>query len=141
MARIPPGGNVVLLSNILKSYCETDADKLVVSDQVNEMLADKMTESYIVASLAGSLLDGIRHGNWPWVIARINTTFELTKAQATVLNLDGIKFIGVDSKNRPVVEGNVGNPHRRVRWALLKNGDPTDVTEPVNTEVKRLTRL
>lgn len=52
----------------------------------------------------------------------------LTKAQQQVVNTEGVTLIGWDAKFRPVVEGPVGIPARTQRWALLKNGDPTDIT-------------
>ena len=48
-----------------------------------------------------------------------------------VLNTPGVRLVGIDAKNRPVVEKMAGIPHQLRRWAILRNGDPADVTEPV----------
>jgi hypothetical protein len=54
-----------------------------------------------------------------------------TLQQRMVIVAPDITFIGVDSKNRPVVasEGLWDSPRRY--WAILQNGDPADITLPI----------
>jgi hypothetical protein len=51
--------------------------------------------------------------------------------QRRVLSTEGVKFIGEDAKGRPVVEMMVGIPNTLRRWAVKRDGDPTDITEPI----------
>lgn len=51
--------------------------------------------------------------------------------QRLVLATDGLTYLGTDAKTRPVVEGLAGIPNTLRTWAVLRNGDPTDVTQPV----------
>ncbi len=48
--------------------------------------------------------------------------------QRRVLNTKGVTLLGVDEKGRPVVEAQLGIPNQLRRWALLRSGDPADVT-------------
>lgn len=36
-------------------------------------------------------------------------------------------ILGIDGRNRPVIQAMVGIPNRLQTWAILRNGDPTDV--------------
>lgn len=51
-------------------------------------------------------------------------------AQKRVIATPGVKLIGIDSKMRPIVQQMTGIPQQLREWAVLKNGEPTDVTEP-----------
>jgi hypothetical protein len=75
----------------------------------------------------------------PWQAARRR----LTGAQKRVIDSDDVNWEGWDAKGRPVVGAYyyagflqnraTANPESTYRsWALKKNGDPTDVTEPVD---------
>jgi hypothetical protein len=68
----------------------------------------------------------------------------LSVAQRRVVNNDDVSWVGWDDKNRPVVSAwyyagliQPQDPERRNKeselrtWAMTKNGDPTDITEPV----------
>lgn len=58
----------------------------------------------------------------------------LSAQQCRVLGSDGplyLTYLGTDAKGRPVVEALVGIPNALRTWAVLRNGDPTDVTQPV----------
>lgn len=58
----------------------------------------------------------------------------LSAPQCRVLATDGPPwptYLGTDAKGRPVVEALVGIPNTLRTWAVLRNGDPTDVTQPV----------
>ena len=54
-----------------------------------------------------------------------------TPAQKRVLNTPGVHYLGRDEKGRPVVEQMAGIPQQLRRWALLKTGEPADVTGEV----------
>lgn len=56
-----------------------------------------------------------------------------TPAQRRVITTEGVHLIGWDEKSRPVVEGMFGIPNQLRRWAILRNGDPTDVTGEVSS--------
>lgn len=49
----------------------TDQQKVV--DMVHEVLSDGGTEKDVELAMASSLVDGLRHGNWPWDIRRSRT--------------------------------------------------------------------
>ena len=53
-----------------------------------------------------------------------------TRQQRLVLDQDRIQLVGIDAKNRPVVEYQ-HNDGKEDRWALLQSGDPADIAEPV----------
>jgi hypothetical protein len=55
----------------------------------------------------------------------------LSVQQRLVLASPRVRLLGVDAKGRPVVEAPVGIPQQVRRWAVLRSGDPADVTEPV----------
>ncbi len=46
-------------------------------------------------------------------------------------------LVGFDARDRPVVEKLVGIPGQLRRWAVLRSGDPADITEPVDTPKER----
>lgn len=54
---------------------------------------------------------------------------KLSTQQKRVINDDRVNWEGWDAKERPVVSLDDWRGFRR--WAVLRNGDPTDVTEPV----------
>jgi hypothetical protein len=69
---------------------------------------------------------------------------KLSAPQRRVINNDDVAWVGWDAKDRPVVgawyyAGILQPPERDRRnaasewreWAMLKNGDPTDVSTPV----------
>lgn len=60
----------------------------------------------------------------------------LTTQQRRVVQSPGITLVGVDRRGRPVVEGKAGAWSGVQRWAVKRDGDPTDVAEPVE-EVTR----
>lgn len=55
----------------------------------------------------------------------------LSAQQRRVLSTPGVNYLGRDEKNRPVVSAMTGIPQQYRTWAVLKNGDPTDVTGQV----------
>lgn len=59
-----------------------------------------------------------------------------TPAQRRVLSTAGIRRVGTDARNRPIVEGKVGIPNQLRTWAVKRDGDPTDPAEPVTLEVE-----
>lgn len=56
-------------------------------------------------------------------------------AQRRVLDTAGIRRIGTDARNRPVVQGLVGIPNQLRTWAVKRDGDPVTPAEPVAIEV------
>lgn len=52
-------------------------------------------------------------------------------AQQRVIDHDRVTLVGHDAKDRPVVRALVGIPNQMRQWAVLRSGDPTDVTLPV----------
>ena len=60
------------------------------------------------------------------------STATLTTQQRRVVETATVHLVGWDAKGRPVVSGLVGIPQRRQTWALLKNGDPADITSPIS---------
>lgn len=54
-------------------------------------------------------------------------------AQARVLNTEGVTLLGYDEAGRPVAQGESGIPKQTRTWALLRNGDPTDIQGEVTT--------
>lgn len=66
----------------------------------------------------------------------------LSQAQQEALRLilaadRDAKVEGLDSKLRPVVLASLGVPRRESRYALLRNGDPTNVTGQLKEEWRR----
>ena len=55
----------------------------------------------------------------------------LSTQQRRVLAVEGIKHLGWDEKNRPVVEALSGIPRTLRRWAVKRDGDPTDIVGKV----------
>jgi len=66
-----------------------------------------------------------------------NPSQRLSIAQRRVISAakaGGADWIGTDAKNRPVLEQTENRTWYRAagyRWAVLRNGDPADVAEPV----------
>ena len=58
-------------------------------------------------------------------------TNHLSAQQRRVIDTDGITLIGFDDRSRPVVEGAIGIPKQVRRWAIKRDGDPTDITGDV----------
>lgn len=55
----------------------------------------------------------------------------LSAAQRRVLMTDGVEMLGWDEKGRPVVRAESGIPKQMRTWAILRNGDPADITGEV----------
>lgn len=63
-----------LLSTI-RAYAPDGPAQGVVSEAYNRAYVDSHGESEpVVKMLAGVLLDGLNHGNWPWVLKQVNFT-------------------------------------------------------------------
>lgn len=54
------------LVRVLRSYCPDDAAKAQVTAWARTAADDGAEPDQVVAMLAGWLLDGLVHGNWPW---------------------------------------------------------------------------
>jgi hypothetical protein len=54
------------LLSVLCDYAPTNDAAQIVSDGYNAMIRDGMTDGAIEAALAGAIVDGLNHGNWPW---------------------------------------------------------------------------
>jgi pantothenate kinase-related protein Tda10 len=65
----------------------------------------------------------------------MNPAPTLSKAQSRVVSMDGVTLEGWDAKNRPVVSAMLGIPNQLRRWAIKRDGDPTDVTDPVRRRI------
>lgn len=52
----------------------------------------------------------------------------LSAQQRRVINMPGVALLGQDEKGRPVVQQMSGIPQQLRTWAILRSGDPTDVT-------------
>lgn len=61
---------------------------------------------------------------------------KLTHHQKLVTERPDIEHLGTDARGRPVVRGPKPLSDTLETWALLKNGDPTDVIEPVVVETE-----
>ena len=55
------------LLTVLQAYAPTGTEQGQVAQTVNEMRAAGEPERNIQLTLAGSITDGLRYGNWPWV--------------------------------------------------------------------------
>lgn len=44
------------------------------------------------------------------------------------------EVVGMDSRFRPVVQARLGNPRRKRRYALLRNGEPTHIATPIREQ-------
>jgi hypothetical protein len=55
----------------------------------------------------------------------------LSAQQRRVIDNPNVHLVGFDARRRPVVRALSGIPQQWRRWALLRNGDPADITEPV----------
>lgn len=58
--------NTSKLLAVLQDYAPTGYAQQKCSEMVGEMFKDGLTTREIDAALAASIVDGIRHGNWPW---------------------------------------------------------------------------
>jgi hypothetical protein len=58
--------NSYWLLGILQSHAPTGKEQAQLTDLYNQMRADGVDEVDLQEQLAGILLDGLRHGNWPW---------------------------------------------------------------------------
>lgn len=56
---------------------------------------------------------------------------DFSAAQRRVINNPHVTLVGVDARGRPVVSGKSGIPEREMTWALKRDGDPIEVTEPI----------
>jgi hypothetical protein len=65
-------GNTAVLLSVLWSYATNDEDRMMCHRMVARMKAEGETADKIVETLAGSIVDGLRFGNWPWVVARMS---------------------------------------------------------------------
>lgn len=54
-----------------------------------------------------------------------------TVQQTRVFHTPGVQHVGTDAKERPVVRGMVGIPAQLRYWSVLRNGNPTDVVDPI----------
>lgn len=57
--------------------------------------------------------------------------FRPSTQQRRVLDTEGVRLVGFDARQRPVVEALTGIPQSLRRWAVKRDGDPADVVEPV----------
>lgn len=55
----------------------------------------------------------------------------LSTHQTRVIRQPGVKHLGTDSKDRPVVGKMSGIPEQWRTWAVTRKGEPTDISEPV----------
>lgn len=58
------------LLGILMEYAPNGDAQFECSQLRNSMIADGMSEDEVVRQLAGVLVDGLSHGNWPWTALR-----------------------------------------------------------------------
>ena len=58
------------LAQVLRSYMRTSDDEKYIK---NFTSGHQATEAEIVLQLIGALYDGIAYGNWPWIIAELNS--------------------------------------------------------------------
>lgn len=62
--------NIGDLTRIMLRHARTYDDQLCVNQMIAKMWADGMTPSYVEGTLAMTLVDGLRDGNWPWKISQ-----------------------------------------------------------------------
>jgi len=62
---------------------------------------------------------------------RLNSDCKLSPSQRRVLNTPGVNHIGWDERGRPVVTAMTCVPNQRRTWAVLRDGDPTNVSGEV----------
>jgi hypothetical protein len=88
--------NVQDMLRVLQSYAPTGNEQQVCSDWVNEVRSGKprsalsagsgpATDDQVIRMLAGAIVDGMDHGNWPRVVQRLNraTRPKATRPRAT----------------------------------------------------------
>lgn len=56
------------LLSALKYYAPDNRAKWVCSRMVNNAFKEGCTRDEVAIMLSGSITDGLRHGNWPWII-------------------------------------------------------------------------
>lgn len=63
--------HVACLLVILQDYAPDPEAREANEATVRAMYADGMTDRGVVQTLAEYLIDGLKHGNWPWTIERM----------------------------------------------------------------------
>lgn len=75
------------LCSVIKQYAPDDTAQLLVNRIYDQAYADNQGESAaVVKALAGILLDGLNHGNWPWVLKQVNFTGDREADEQIVVN-------------------------------------------------------
>lgn len=59
------------LAMVLDSYASTMEEKKMVLNFTN---MSETTENEVIFQLTSAIYDGIAFGNWPWVVARLNSS-------------------------------------------------------------------
>jgi hypothetical protein len=60
------------LLTVLQSYAPDEAAQVLVTKQLHEAQAEGASESALELMLAGAIVDGLRFGNWPWIVDRLH---------------------------------------------------------------------
>lgn len=59
--------NATALLGILQEYAPTGTEQQKCTEIYLAMQQDGITGNDLILRLAGMLVDGLRHGNWPWL--------------------------------------------------------------------------
>ena len=62
-----PASKTYQLLSMLQSYAPNGTAQNDCTRLLHELEGDELTERQIVRALAAWLLDGLDHGNWPWI--------------------------------------------------------------------------
>jgi hypothetical protein len=60
-------GHGYLLLGVMQDYAPNTEAQKIAAAHLKKMQSGGATEKEIDLAMAGALLDGLRHGNWPWV--------------------------------------------------------------------------
>lgn len=71
---VAPERRVHDLLGIVQSYAPTGTDQAYCATELNAAALAGAKDSAQMMLLAGWLLDGLRYGNWPWVIRDLPPT-------------------------------------------------------------------
>ena len=70
--------NYDMLTILLKLAPNREAQE-TVTNGYHELYRNDESDSRIMLIMAGWIVDGIRYGNWPWVVANLNPPPEVSR--------------------------------------------------------------
>lgn len=78
------------LLTVLQSYAQTGTDREFCTAQVNQLAAEGVSYRGQQLALVYAISDGLRHGNWPWVVRDRAKAHDIEQVNA-LLTPDQIK--------------------------------------------------